>query len=117
MSTTSSRCATRLLFAAAALALATACPQPPADTAPPAAASWVAVGDNGVSGTASTYELRYLSGASCPIDAAGFGGGTLVSGVPGPAAPGTRQKVTVSGLSPSAGYCFALKVSDEVGNS
>ncbi|HEY8209953.1 MAG TPA: lamin tail domain-containing protein [Myxococcaceae bacterium] len=78
---------------------------------------WTAVGDNGVSGIASTYEMRSLSGASCPINAANFAGGAAVGSLPSPAAPGTNQSVTVSGLTPSADYCFALKISDEVGNS
>ena len=94
----------------ATLALANA-----SDTA--ATISWTAVGDNGVSGIATTYEMRYLSGASCPINTGNFASGTAVTGLPAPMVPGTSQQVTVSGLASAVDYCFALKVSDEAGNN
>ena len=79
--------------------------------------SWTAVGDNGSTGTATGYDLRQASGAGCPITAANFGSAAAVSGVPAPAAPGTSQSVTATGLAGAIDYCFALRVTDEVGNS
>lgn len=78
--------------------------------------NWTAVGDDGNTGTATSYEMRYLSGASCPISAGNFATGTLVASMPTPQVAGSAETKTVTGLTASTSYCFALKVSDEVPN-
>lgn len=101
----------------------------PVDTTPPAAVTdlavsstgsqrvhltFTAVGDNGNRGTATSYELRY---SQSPITAENFASATLVENLPAPVTAGAQQTLTVSGLSPQTTYYFALKVSDEAGNT
>jgi phosphodiesterase/alkaline phosphatase D-like protein len=74
---------------------------------------WTAVGDDSLTGTATSYDLRYSTTA---ITAANFTSATAVTGEPTPAAPGTSQTFTVRGLSRQVTYYFAMKAADEVGN-
>jgi Bacterial Ig-like domain len=75
--------------------------------------TWTATGDDGTTGTAAADELRFGSGRGCPLTAANFAGGTLVTSVPNhPHAAGTAESADLSGLSPSTTYCFAMRVSD-----
>jgi PKD repeat protein len=76
--------------------------------------SWIASGDDGTSGTASGYDLRY---STKPIDATNFDSATTVASLPAPGPAGTMESVTVPGLSPGQEYYFALKVLDNVGNA
>lgn len=78
--------------------------------------NWTSVGDDAGVGTATSYEMRYLSAASCPINAGNFATGTLVASMPTPQASGNAETKTVTGLTASTSYCFAIKVSDEVPN-
>ena len=73
---------------------------------------WSASGDSGFVGTADHYEVRY---STSPITEGNFGSATLATGIPTPSAPGTPESMTVTGLSPSSSYFFALKVFDETG--
>lgn len=75
--------------------------------------AWTAVGDDSLTGTAATYDLRW---STAPITAANFASATAVTGEPAPAAPGTAQNFTVTGLSRQVTYYFAAKVADESGN-
>jgi phosphodiesterase/alkaline phosphatase D-like protein len=75
--------------------------------------SWTAVGDDSLTGTATSYEVRY---STAPITAANFGSATAVTGVPAPAAPGTPQSVIVRGLTRQVMYYFALRTVDDAGN-
>jgi hypothetical protein len=75
--------------------------------------SWTAPGDDGSTGTATTYDIRYSTSA---ITDANWGSATQVTGEPAPAAAGTAQNMTVSGLTSDTTYHFALKTSDEVPN-
>ncbi len=75
--------------------------------------TWTAPGDDGTTGTASRYDLRY---STSEITAANFAAATQASGVPAPAAPGTQQSTNVSGLSPHTLYFFAIKTADEAPN-
>jgi chitodextrinase len=75
--------------------------------------AWTAVGDDSLSGTATSYQIRY---STAPITAANFASATAATGVPTPAAPGTAQNLIVRGLSRQATYYFALRTADEVGN-
>lgn len=75
--------------------------------------SWVAPGDDGTQGVATRYEV-YRSPA--PFDAAGLAAATLVPGAPTPAAPGSLQAMTVTGLAGEAQLYWALRAVDEAGN-
>jgi hypothetical protein len=79
--------------------------------------TWTAVGDDGNVGTATLYDLRYLTGAGCSVTAANFGTASIVSGLNAPQAAGTAESFTVGGLTSNTTYCFALQVSDAAGNS
>lgn len=74
--------------------------------------NWTAVGATGNAGTAASYDLRYLSGGSCPMTAGNFGSGTSVSGLPTPQVAGTAESFTVTGLMVGTSYCFALQVTN-----
>ena len=101
---------------------------PPSDTTAPAAVAnlatssptssqltltWTAPGDDGSSGTATSYDIRY---STSTINDTNWGSATLISGEPTPTAAGTNQSMTVGGLSASTTYYFAMKTSDEVPN-
>lgn len=74
---------------------------------------WSAVGDDSLTGTAASYDIRY---SASPITAANWGSASQVSGEPAPASPGTQQTYMVKGLSRQVTYYFAMKVKDESGN-
>jgi phosphodiesterase/alkaline phosphatase D-like protein len=75
--------------------------------------TWTAPGDDGTTGTASRYDIRY---STSTITVANFALATAVTGAPIPEIAGTSQSVTVSGLTPSTAYHFAMKTADEVPN-
>ncbi|HYM81887.1 MAG TPA: fibronectin type III domain-containing protein [Candidatus Limnocylindria bacterium] len=75
--------------------------------------SWTTPGDDSLTGTAAQFDLRY---STSPITASNFNTSTRWSGTPAPAPSGTRQSVTVTGLTPSTTYHFAIKTADEVPN-
>jgi Divergent InlB B-repeat domain/Peptidase_C39 like family/Fibronectin type III domain len=76
--------------------------------------SWNAPGDDGNTGTATAYIVRY---ADSEITTEGeWATATDVEGEPVPAAAGTPQTMTVSGLNPGQTYYFALRTEDEVPN-
>lgn len=72
-----------------------------------------ATGDDSLTGTATSYDVRY---STSPITAANWASATQVTGEPVPAAPGTAQSVTVNGLTRQTTYYFAAKIVDEAGN-
>ncbi len=74
--------------------------------------AWTTTGDDQHSGTLTSLDVRY---SASPINAGNFYVATEVPNEPTPAAPGTRQQMTVSGLSPSTTYHFAMCVLDESG--
>ncbi|MCK5286056.1 MAG: hypothetical protein KAJ58_02410 [Candidatus Pacebacteria bacterium] len=101
---------------------------PPADTTPPSAIldlsssnattnsidlSWTAVGDDNLTGLASSYDIRY---AISPITESNWSSATQVSGEPSPSIGGSSELMTVSGLNSNTTYYFAIKTSDEVPN-
>jgi hypothetical protein len=102
---------------------------PPTDTQAPAAItdlatanltsstiqlSWTAPGDDGNTGTATAYDIRYRVGV--PITEANWGSATQMTGEPDPQAAGSSETFTVTGLSASTTYYFAIKTADEVPN-
>ncbi|HUW82308.1 MAG TPA: Calx-beta domain-containing protein, partial [Phycisphaerae bacterium] len=75
--------------------------------------TWTAPGDDGSSGTASTYDVRY---STSPIDAGSFDTATQATGEPAPQAAGLAESFTVTGLAAGQNYYFAVKTADEVPN-
>jgi subtilisin family serine protease len=75
---------------------------------------WRASGDDGTTGVASQYELRF---STTPITLANFHLATPYLHVPAPAPSGTTQSLIVRGLQPGVGYYFALRALDNVGNA
>lgn len=75
--------------------------------------SWTAPGDDGNAGTAASYDLRYSTSNTINTD---WASATAATGEPTPSAAGSAESMTVSGLSASTPYYFALKSSDEVPN-
>ncbi len=76
--------------------------------------SWTAPGDDGNTGTASNYIVRYNT---LLITEANWSASTDVTGEPAPAPAGTTQSMTVTGLNPGQTYFFAIKSQDEVPNT
>lgn len=74
---------------------------------------WTAPGDDGDVGTATTYEVRI---STAPITTGNWGTANVVGPPPAPLSSGTRQALTVRGLSSDTTYYFAIRTSDEVGN-
>lgn len=75
--------------------------------------SWTAVGDNGSTGTAASYDARYSLAA---ITAANFSSATQISGEPAPKASGGAESMIVTGLTGDTTYYFAIKAVDSSGN-
>ena len=73
--------------------------------------NFTAPGDDGNTGTATSYDIRYSTSAisdqywkdAVPVE------------TPAPLAAGSAQSATVTGLAPGATYYFALKATDKVG--
>ncbi|QNK54901.1 fibronectin type III domain-containing protein [Paenibacillus sp. PAMC21692] len=75
--------------------------------------SWTAPGDNGTSGRAKRYELRY---STSPITEATWNSAVPVAGLPLPKAAGGLESMVVGGLTTNATYYFALKTLDAANN-
>ena len=76
--------------------------------------TWTATGDDGGTGRASSYEIRY---STSPItDEASFLAATLVAGGPDPQPAGSAESFEVGGLGFSTLYYFALRARDEFGS-
>lgn len=101
---------------------------PPVDDLPPAAVSdlhvavpdprdvlleWTATGDDGTSGQAAMYDVRYR--VAGPINETNFPDATAVP-ARSPQPAGTRERLNISGLSPDTIYWFAIRAADEVPN-
>jgi len=75
--------------------------------------SWTAPGDNGATGTATTYDIRY---STSPINDGNFAAATQVAGESSPRTAGSAEFFTVTGLAPATTYYFAIRTADEVPN-
>jgi chitodextrinase len=76
--------------------------------------TWTATGDDGTSGTATEYDLRY---AAFPLDdEQAFSLGHRVA-VPQPSGTGSGERITLVGLSSNTQYFIGIKVIDEAGNA
>lgn len=78
------------------------------------ALAWTATGDDGASGTASSYDVRY---SLSPIDTNNFDSAGQAAGEPRPQPAGSPETMTVTGLNYNSTYYFALKARDEWGNA
>ncbi|MBU2456277.1 MAG: peptidoglycan DD-metalloendopeptidase family protein, partial [Proteobacteria bacterium] len=76
--------------------------------------TWTALGDDGDSGTASSYDIRY---STSMITEENWNQADMCGGEPIPEAAGTLQEFTVSGLTPALTYYFGIKAIDEMLNS
>ena len=78
---------------------------------------WTAPGDDGTSGRAGSYDIRYRTSAISGTDTTTWwNGATQVSGEPFPSNPGTTDSMRVRGLAPVTTYYFMIKTGDEVPN-
>jgi len=75
--------------------------------------TWTAPGDDGNTGTASTYDIRY---STANITEGNWSSATQSTGEPTPSVAGSSENFTVTGLSANTTYYFALKTSDEAPN-
>ncbi|VAV85537.1 hypothetical protein MNBD_DELTA01-331, partial [hydrothermal vent metagenome] len=102
---------------------------PSVDITPPAAVSnlvasapsstaidlgWTAPGDDGSTGTATSYDVRYSTSS---IIEGNWAGATTVTGEPTPGVAGTSESMTVTGLTCETEYFFAIKTTDEAPNT
>lgn len=76
--------------------------------------TWTASGDDDNTGTATSYDVRY---STLAITEGNWAAATQVSGEPTPSVAGSSETMTVTGLSPSTTYFFAIKTSDEASNT
>ncbi len=75
--------------------------------------TWTAPGDDGNTGKASQYDVRY---STSEINNNNWDSALQASDEPKPSTAGTTEKFTVTGLSPKTTYYFAVKSVDEVPN-
>lgn len=99
----------------------------PLDATPPAAAvlaveltttssivvAWTAPGDDGATGRAAAYDLRY---SDLPIDASNFANALPIP-IPAPQPAGSKESAEISGLAEATTYYIALISEDEASNS
>lgn len=78
------------------------------------ALSWTAPGDDGVDGTATSYDVRY---STSTINEGNWTISTAVTGEPTPSVAGSTETLTISNLSPGTTYYFAMKTTDEQSNT
>jgi hypothetical protein len=78
---------------------------------------WTAPGDDGTSGRASVYDIRYRTTAITGTDTTTWwNGATQVNGEPSPNNPGQIDSMRVRGLAPITTYYFMVRTGDEVPN-
>ncbi|MFZ5516472.1 MAG: Ig-like domain-containing protein [Candidatus Zhuqueibacterota bacterium] len=75
--------------------------------------SWTAPGDDGTTGRATSYDIRYSESL---ITSANWHLANKAPAIPAPEAPGSAQAYVASGLNPGESYFFAVKTADEVLN-
>ena len=75
--------------------------------------AWTAPGDDGSTGTATNYDLRY---STSPINDSNWSSATQVSGEPSPAVAGSAENMTINGLAAETTYYFAINATDDNSN-
>ena len=74
---------------------------------------WTAPGDDGTTGTATSYDVRWSLSA---INSGNWGSATQASGEPAPASAGTVQTFNLTGLTSGRTYYVAIRTTDNGGN-
>jgi len=78
---------------------------------------WTAPGDDGNSGRATRYEMRYRESNDGPIDSwSDWNQSAPVPNMPDPSFAGQRDSVTVRNITPHSLYYFCIITYDEAGN-
>ncbi|TSC62576.1 MAG: hypothetical protein G01um101448_27 [Parcubacteria group bacterium Gr01-1014_48] len=75
---------------------------------------WTAPGDDGNTGAATSYDVRYSTSA---ITESNWASATAASGEPTPQAAGLSESFTIGSLTSGTGYYFVLKTADESSNT
>lgn len=75
--------------------------------------TWTATGDDGSSGIATVYDIRY---SNVEITDSNWENAILIQNPPKPKSVGNTEEFVVTDLYPNTTYYFALKVGDEVPN-
>ncbi|RKX25431.1 MAG: hypothetical protein DRP45_05915 [Candidatus Zixiibacteriota bacterium] len=75
--------------------------------------SWTAPGDDGNTGTATQYDIRFHTVA---INAGNWDAAPQATGEPSPQLGGSLESFTVSGLNSTTTYYFAIRTADEIPN-
>jgi hypothetical protein len=75
--------------------------------------TWTAPGDDGNSGTAAGYDVRY---STSPINGTNWASATQAVGEPSPQSAGSSESFVVSGLNYGTTYYFAVTTVDEAAN-
>jgi subtilisin family serine protease len=75
--------------------------------------AWTATGDDGDTGTATSYDIRY---STSPIDDAGFATAIRIDHAASPLPAGAAEQEEARGLAMQTTYSFALRAFDEWGN-
>jgi uncharacterized membrane protein len=75
---------------------------------------WTATGDDGTSGTATSYEVRYSTAG--PIDNGNWASATIFAQSWTPLSSGTFEYYDITGLTPGVQYWFAIRAADEEPN-
>ncbi len=84
-------------------------------TATSATLTWTAVGNNGQSGRADSYDLRFST--SEILGESDFHNATPASGLPEPLPAGSPETFVALDLQPATTYYFAVRVFDGAGNA
>ena len=74
---------------------------------------WTSTGNNGTTGTATSYDIRY---STTPITTTNWATSTQATGEPAPAVSGTQQTFSLTGLAGSTTYYVAIRAADGSGN-
>jgi hypothetical protein len=75
--------------------------------------TWTAPGDDGNTGAAASYDIRY---STHTINEGNWAGATQVTGEPAPAPAGTVQGIVIADLRPNTTYYVAIRTFDEASN-
>jgi len=75
--------------------------------------NWTAQGDDGSTGSASEYDIRYSTSSITELN---WSSATQITGEPVPQIAGSAEAMAVTGLEPSTTYYLSIKCSDEVPN-
>jgi len=75
------------------------------------ALTWTAPGDDGMTGQATEYDIRYAT--SIINDTSSFNSATQATDIPIPQPPNSPESFTVTGLSSNTTYHFAIKTRDD----